>query len=104
MDKTLDLEKTKKSEQTESTSFDMGTDLIESTATWVEPDQVPEAQKPARDQKADALEKAAILVSEGLLDEAKKTLRSLIIAQPDSVAARKKLSEIQEAELKKILS
>ena len=50
----------------------------------------------------DQLESARILMGEGLLDEAKRILRKVVLADPHQVLARKRLDEIHEIELKQI--
>src|SRR4051812_7771187 len=81
------------------TSVDLGEDLLESTNT-----QSPIQTKPEilDHQIEDQYESARILANEGLVEEAKKVLRRIILLDPAHVAARKKLQEIQSQEMKNI--
>ncbi|MGZ3696611.1 MAG: hypothetical protein ACXWP5_00840, partial [Bdellovibrionota bacterium] len=51
---------------------------------------------------ADQFQSAKILANEGFLEEAKKMLREIVLADPHHVAARQKLEEIHGIELKQI--
>jgi tetratricopeptide (TPR) repeat protein len=51
----------------------------------------------------DLLENARILQSEGLIDEAKRSLRKLLISDPRNAAARQALQAIQDQELRGLL-
>ena len=50
------------------------------------------------------LQNAEILVSEGMLEEAKRTLRSILRDNPDHVASRKLMKDVHERELDEIFS
>ncbi len=68
-----------------------------------EPARPPGVQGPLTpDEITDRMESVRILLNESLLDEAKRILRQIILAQPSHVAARKKLQEVHELELKSI--
>jgi hypothetical protein len=113
------------SDERDGTRIDLGDDLLEKTGSLVsqrrpelspppilaaEDAELLEEEEPAppapktEDEIQDHLESARILASEGLLEEAKRILRRIILADPHHVAARKKLEEIHELELKQIFS
>ncbi len=50
----------------------------------------------------DLLQSAKILISEGLVDDAKKILRHILISDPSNAVAQQTLVEIQSLELKRI--
>ncbi len=52
----------------------------------------------------DELEKADILITENLLEDAKKILRKILIHHPDEIPAKRKLEEIQKREIEALLS
>jgi hypothetical protein len=114
-----------------ATRVDMGDDLLEKTAllpmpgadpaqAQPQPFSAPQAASPyepspstgpgelipagpiALEQVEDLLESARILSGEGLLEDAKKLLRKILMADPGRVTARKMLEEIHESELKQI--
>lgn len=102
-------------EEFEGTRIDLGDDLVEKTAMLTRPESQPEAEigddavAPAVEERLetptqieDHLESARILMTEGLLDEGKRILRRIILADPRHLAARKMLDEIHEQELKQI--
>lgn len=102
------------------TRVDLGDDLIEKTAMFAipgtHPDPVPsppplsgppdaEAPPPgpiAPEQIADHLQSARILMGEGILEDAKRILRRVLLADPSRLEARKMLEGIHEIELKQI--
>jgi len=100
----------------EQTRIDLGDDLVEKTAILQMPgfntsenegeSAIPEIlseplpSNPA--EIADELESAKILMGEGLIEEAKKILRRIILADSNHPAARQRLEEIHEIELKQI--
>lgn len=84
----------------EGTRVDLGDDLVTQPQD-VAPKE-PEAAKPREETPDDLLRSAEILVGEGLVDEAKKILRRLLIQHPETTIAKKRLEEIQESEIKKI--
>ncbi len=49
------------------------------------------------------MENAKILFNEGLLDDAKKLLRKILILDPQNISAKKQLAEIQDRELSEML-
>jgi tetratricopeptide (TPR) repeat protein len=108
-------------EEFEGTRIDLGDDLVEKTAILIAPGgplatTPPEEESEQGDREAppedtrldtptqieDHLESARILMTEGLLDEAKRILRRIILADTRHVIARKMLEEIHEQELKQI--
>lgn len=105
-------ESSKTSDKFKGTRVDLGEDLLKTR------ELSPEAPHPFPDfeidefgkvpsspeQIADQMESARILFGEGLLEEAKKVLRKILIADPRYIAAREFLEEIHEGELKQIFS
>lgn len=87
----------------EKTLVDLGDDLIETTAS-LSVEERAKARPLTEAERADEYESARILFGEGLIDDAKKTLRRILRSDSHHVAARKLLEEIQELELKQILS
>lgn len=92
---------------TSRTRVDLGDDLLDKTRVGVpkhqrsnQSDSVPKT----REQIDDQYESAKILVSEGLLDEAKKILHRVLLADPHHVAAHNKLEELRALELKILFS
>lgn len=55
------------------------------------------------DQIEDLLQSARILAGEGLLEDAKKVLRRILLVDSDRLSARKMLEEIHETEIKQII-
>lgn len=111
----------------DATRVDLGDDLLEFTATDSQPADslrssiasaassprpesedsaiIPDEEfaKPiALSEIEDQLQSAKILMGEGLVEEAKKILRRILIADPHHVLARQTLSGIHELELKQI--
>jgi tetratricopeptide (TPR) repeat protein len=100
----------------DGTRVDLGDDLLEKTAmlSKSEPsmhemdekrlllDEVSDSPTLAEGID-DVLESAKILMNEGLLDDAKKNLHRVLIADPNNWTARQQLQEIQDLELKQIL-
>lgn len=95
----------------ESTRVDLGDDLLEKTvqlsreSSGARPtDQDTEAilrpSTPAEIE--DQVQSAKILLSEGLMEEAKRVLHRILIVDPKHVVARQTLHEIHESELKQI--
>jgi tetratricopeptide (TPR) repeat protein len=96
------------------TRIDLGDDLIEKTAML----QFPHADRPTSpghdaapvqveppltaDQVPDQIESARILIGEGILEEAKRILRRILLFSASNSEARKLLDEIHESELKQI--
>jgi tetratricopeptide (TPR) repeat protein len=64
----------------------------------------PDTSELGPEQVADHLQSARILASEGILDDAKRLLRRILMADSSNVAARRMLEEIQDGELKQILA
>ncbi|MBL7715021.1 MAG: hypothetical protein JNL01_06095 [Bdellovibrionales bacterium] len=84
----------------EGTRVDLGDDLVTQPQ-----DVAPKESKAAvaREETADDLLRSAeILMGEGLVDDAKKTLRRIMIQFPEVTRAKARLEEIQESEIKKI--
>lgn len=93
------LEEKIKPEQFEATKVDLGEDLL------LEESQVSIQEEPLikkGDSIEDELASAQILIAEGLTDEAKKILRKILIQDPHYLAAKQRLDEIHEIELKQI--
>src|SRR5687768_1065666 len=100
------------SEKTISTQVDLGDDLVE-TRTVLRPDQrspsesVPASanseESSAPESPDELILNAKILMSEGLFEDAKKTLRRVMRMEPGNLAARDRLEEIQKIEIKKML-
>ena len=86
-----------KNKNPEGTRIDLGDDLLERT-TAIHSDVSMHAP-----DFEDSYESAEILLSEGLIEDAKKVLRKLIRTNPNHYFAKKKLEEIQQAELKALL-
>jgi hypothetical protein len=95
------------------TRVDLGDDLLERTAMLPMPGAVVEPSAPrggelvpdgpvSLGQIEDLLESARILAGEGLLEDAKKVLRKILLADPGRLTARQMLEEIHETELKQI--
>jgi tetratricopeptide (TPR) repeat protein len=108
------------SEITKGTRVDLGDDLLE-TRTVSRDGRAPSARDPRKDPSAaerempssdppaapesidELLLNAKILMSEGLLEDAKKTLRRVLRLEPTSLSARDRLEEIQKIEIKRLL-
>lgn len=96
------------------TRMDLGDDLLQ-TRTILraprEPDTakkspvIPKVVDPAVqvDTVDELLINSKILVSEGMWDEAKATLRRVLLIDPKNLTARDRLAEIQKVEIKKLL-
>ena len=91
-----------------STAIDLGDDLLEKT---VHSFSAPEKTLVRNQKESDArshetldeqVSSAEILISEGLIDEAKKLLRRVILQDAEKYSARKLLDQIHELELKQI--
>ncbi|MGK5084969.1 hypothetical protein WDW37_16900 [Bdellovibrionota bacterium FG-1] len=80
-----------------ATRVDMGEDLIERAATPVVRAVVESLRLD------DQLESARILMREGILDEAKRVLRRILLGDPSQFDARRLLEEVHERELKVLL-
>jgi tetratricopeptide (TPR) repeat protein len=92
----------------------LGDDLLEKTAAIVRPthagnaggeeDEATNVRLPAPAPEAipDQLESARILVNEGIVEEAKRVLRRILLAAPNHIEAKRMLDEIHETELKQI--
>lgn len=88
---------------TAATSVDMGSDLLEASVTLEAGTSTHHAQK--HEQSVDELyANAVILLEEGLLEEARKTLRQVLKKDPKHILSRKKLEEVFQEELKILLS
>ncbi len=99
---TSKIKKMSKKDDTRSTQVDLGDDLIASARITLKAKKA-KADASADSQK-DQLESARILAGEGLFEEAKRVLRKILISDPRYTPARKKLEELQEDELKKLLA
>jgi tetratricopeptide (TPR) repeat protein len=84
----------------QSTQIDLGEDLLTSTITA--PTSIQPTDALLSGTIDEQLQNARILVNEGLLEEAKRVLRNIILSDPHCIPARKRLEEIHELELKQI--
>ncbi|MDR3608015.1 MAG: tetratricopeptide repeat protein [Oligoflexia bacterium] len=84
------------------TRVDLGDDLI-SGRGQLDKKEKTEVTLVVAGGVADQLESARILQSEGLTDEAKKTLRRLLVSDPHNIVARKALQSIHAQELQSLL-
>jgi tetratricopeptide (TPR) repeat protein len=102
------------SELTKNTRVDLGDDLLETRTIPCgdrQSDRNSEPNPPPSESSLqtvpetteELLLNAKILISEGLLEDAKKTLRRVLRMEPTSLAARDRLEEIQKIEIKKLL-
>jgi tetratricopeptide (TPR) repeat protein len=82
------------------TRVDLGDDLLEEKAD----SGGTVAVAPASDDLEGQLQSASILMGEGMLEDAKKILRKILIADSHYVAARAKLDEIHQNELRQIFA
>lgn len=87
-------------EEKTGTQIDLGDDLIERTAMI--PGVVAPTAKPSEETIDDKLETARILAAEGMLEEAKQALHTVLREDPGNVLARVRLAEIHDIELKHI--
>lgn len=86
-----------------ATRVDLGDDLLKDTTVIFQRDALSqESAASPKGEVDDLLQSAKILVSEGLLEEAKKVLRQILIHHPLSSIAQQTLEEIQGLELKQI--
>ena len=93
------------------TSVDLGEDLLETTQALQGAAPVDESNGATGssgrraftpEEITDQMASVRILLNEGLLDEAKRILRGIVLSQPSHVSARKKLEEVHALELKHI--
>jgi tetratricopeptide (TPR) repeat protein len=97
------------------TRVDLGEDLLEKTAmlrlpyasrTQITPPEEPEptlVESPiTADQIQDQIQSARILMGEGILEEAKRVLRRILLFATGEIEAKQLLEEIHEIELKQI--
>jgi len=91
----------------ERTRVDLGEDLLErtSTITKIAPRTSGAALRPGDlpGDLEDQFQSATILMNEGFVEEAKRILRGIVLADPHHVSARKKLEEIQKIEIAELL-
>jgi tetratricopeptide (TPR) repeat protein len=89
-------------EKSKGTPVDLGEDLLEgSTKSIISGPSATQFKNPFKEFE-DSLQSAKILMSEGIYEEAKRTLRKLMFIDPGHAAVRKLLNEIHELELKQI--
>lgn len=106
-----------KNTQSESTTVDLGDDLVsEPTRVLGSPPVSVTPPPPPRNALssnfvqtdfegiADQIESARILQQEGLFEDAKKILRKILLAEPNRWEVKDLLSEIQDTEIKLLLS
>ena len=102
------------SEITKGTRVDLGDDLLEtrtiphgerapSRETERAPDPAASIASSTTESIEELLLNAKILISEGLLEDAKKTLRRVLRAEPANLAARDRMEEVQKIEIKRLL-
>lgn len=84
----------------DATKIDLGDDLLVTAEIQREYISSSSRVESAEDQLATA----KILLNEGLVEDAKKTLRKILIIDPDHQAARFTLKEILDNELKELLT
>ena len=95
----------------DGTRIDLGDDLLDKTAQ-LEYSRPSEEVEPAQSQSLvdenesidSQLHSARILVSEGLLEEAKRIFRKVLIQDSDNLSARQGLEELHKEELKQIFN
>ncbi len=91
-----------------STSVDLGDDLLEATRTHARtrtmtmPGSAATKPEQRREVADDDFQSAKILFGEGLVDEAKKVLRKILIGDPGNAPAKQMLVDIQNQEIKQI--
>ena len=92
------------SENTKGTRVDLGDDLL-ATRTISYGDQPTPNREPSAPLETidELLLNAKILLSEGFVEDAKKTLRKVLRVDPTSLSARERLDEIQRIEIKRLL-
>lgn len=97
---------TKSGNPVDATSVDLGEDLLNEPTSTDELAPATEhlTSESGRSDSDDQLQSARILLNEGLIEEAKKVLRRILIQDPSFVPAHRKLEEIHELELKQIFS
>ncbi len=87
--------------ETKNTRTDLGDDLLETRKISRASERSELVENP--ESVSELLINAKILMSEGLLEDAKKTLRRVLRMDPPNLSARARLEEIQGIEIKKIL-
>jgi tetratricopeptide (TPR) repeat protein len=93
------------SELTKGTRVDLGDDLLGTRTIQSEAGKSPlSADTPSAPESVEELLlNAKILISEGLLEDAKKTLRRVMRMDPGNLSARDRLDEVQKIEIKRLL-
>jgi tetratricopeptide (TPR) repeat protein len=97
-----------KGSRKDETRVDLGDDLLQTrTLERTDPDEAPTrivSRSESVDESVDELIlNAKILVGEGLLEDAKRTLRKILKREPGNLTARDRLDEIQKIEIKRLL-
>lgn len=92
------------SEIRKGTRIDLGDDLLVTKTDLVAKRSQPEDSVRTPDSVEEFLVNAKILMNEGLIEDAKKTLRKALRIDPESLGARDRLEEIQKIEIKALLS
>lgn len=95
-------EKGLSSQEFEGTRIDLGDDLLEKTSVISQKDPEVEPETISSGSTEDLLQSAKILVNEGLLEDAKRVLRRIIVSDSENEIARQELNRIHEIELKQI--
>ena len=85
----------------EGTRVDLGDDLLESTQ-FVNRSVEKQGKASEVSDLADQMQSARILLSEGILEEAKRVLRKILISFNGNLEARQLLEQIQEIEIRQI--
>ena len=93
------------SEFTKGSRVDLGDDLLKTRNISYDREAGGKnsADVPAPESIEELLLNSKILMSEGLLEDAKKTLRRVLRTEPANLAARDRLEEIQRIEIKRLL-
>ncbi|MCC7440059.1 MAG: hypothetical protein IT285_00410 [Bdellovibrionales bacterium] len=89
--------------------MDLGEDLLSERTALLRAEREaasaePGSSAPPPFDPSDAIESAQILVREGLLEEAKKTIRRVMLHNPGNLTAKALLAEIHDQELQQIFS
>ncbi len=89
----------------DETRVDLGEDLLEKTRTQTNAARdlrSPPTKPTAPPDLQDQFESARILMNENLVEDAKRVLRKILLADPKHIGARKKLDEIHDLELQQL--
>lgn len=103
--------KSNQSETESGTRMDLGDDLLQTRTILRSPRESDSEKNSAVKQVVEdsitpvdeLLINSKILIGEGMWDEAKATLRRVLLIDPKNLAARDRLAEIQKIEIKRLL-